>query len=109
MKIYNLCNEQDYNYICNLDGKQSLYLEDFSFFQEEYKYYYVNEHGYKHCLIGPAYESLKISMEFSQYNYEYFIEGKKILKKDFFCRLDVIEAIKMAEYLKEHPELEGFI
>lgn len=92
MKIYNLCDEKDYNYVSNLIEKikQSLagvliggypvpapYIDEFLDYKERYKYYYVNDRCKIHCLTGAAIEDIKSKQR------SYAINGKIISKKIF--------------------------
>ena len=91
MKSYNLCVKEDY--LClNYKNNNNFY------YVNAYSSYYVNIDGRLHRLDGPA-------VEYKNGRKYYYIDHIPYWEDAYWEHPQVIQY----KYLKEHPELEGFI
>jgi len=98
MKQYNLCIKEDYDILVKY------IVASFSYFKNNYKYYFVNSIGKAHYLNGPSAENTKTS-NFPEGTLHFCVNGLDYLEKDYWKHPDVIAY----QYLLKHPELEGFV
>lgn len=96
MKIYNMCNKEEYA-LYRIDNPH-IDIEAFEYFSR-FLYYYADYACYAYRLDGPAFEYKKSGIK------KFLINREFILEEDYWKHPDVIKY----NYLKEHPELEAFI
>ena len=100
MKLYNLCNKKEYEECQKLT---KFNLTTFEHLLKTYYFCYVNNLIQSHNLDGP---STQLTTTFDNMpGLRYYINDKCYDEKDYWNHPDVIQY----QYLKQHPELEGFV
>lgn len=100
MKIYNLCDDNEYILYKNLRSPThpGVGWRARADFKIMYQHFFVNEKGFHHRLDGS-------SIKYYNHIEQYFINNFLYSKDHYWNHPDVIAY----KYLKEHPELEAFV
>lgn len=94
-RVYNLCDKSDYDEYYIRDVK----IMSYEAFTEAYYYFYTLKNGGLHNFDGPCFMHTHNNVA------KYYVYGVFLSEEEFNNH----EKVKQYRYLKEHPEIEGFL
>lgn len=112
MKLYNLCMREDYDEFINKypDSTDDFRVDEFTSYCETFYYFYVrgfniSNRDVLYRLDGPTYKVKEEKLFLNEEQISFMINGIGVEGEEYWKHPDVIAYM----YLKDHPELEGFV